>query len=102
MSTGKLKGLPMRERYHLALGEMDELRITNVKLQDERDALRNVAAAPIPMRLPCPACGTLHLDDGNFASKPHHTHACQTCGEVWRPAIVDTIGVRFLPGFKNS
>lgn len=57
---------------------------------------------PIPMRLPCPACGGLHVDEGEFATRPHHTHACQSCGNVWRPAIVATVGVRFLPGFKNE
>lgn len=56
----------------------------------------------IPMRLPCPSCGTLHVDDGTFAEKIHHTHACQSCGNVWRPAVVATHGVLFLPGFKNT
>jgi hypothetical protein len=54
------------------------------------------------MRLPCPHCHTLHIDEGAFATKPHHTHACQHCGMVWRPAIVATVGVQFLPGFKNE
>jgi hypothetical protein len=57
---------------------------------------------PIPMRLFCPACNHLHIDDEEFATKPHHTHACQNCGNVWRPAIVNTVGVQFLPGFKNE
>lgn len=57
--------------------------------------------APIPMRLPCPSCHALHIDEGEFATKAHHTHACQECGQVWRPATVPTIGVQFLPGFKN-
>jgi hypothetical protein len=56
----------------------------------------------IPIRLPCPDCGKLHLDEGKWATKPHHTHACQFCGAVWRPAVVNTVGVRFLPGFKND
>lgn len=56
----------------------------------------------IPMRLNCPECRELHIDEGEFAKKPHHTHACQACGHVWRPAIVPTTGVRFLPGFKTS
>lgn len=56
----------------------------------------------IPMRLHCPACHMLHVDRGEFALRPHHTHACQGCGNVWRPAIVPTIGVRFLPGFKDA
>lgn len=57
---------------------------------------------PIPMRLPCPACSALHVDESDFATRPHHTHACQECGNVRRPAIVDTVGVRFLPGFRNE
>jgi len=59
-------------------------------------------SAPIPMLLHCPECGTRHIDEGEFATKNHHTHACQECGFVWRPAIVSTVGVRFLPGFKNG
>lgn len=57
---------------------------------------------PIPMILTCPSCSKRHIDEGEFATKPHHTHACQHCGMVWRPAIVPTVGVRFLPGFKNG
>jgi hypothetical protein len=58
--------------------------------------------APIPMLLWCPTCGERHLDVGEFETNSHHTHACQGCGMVWRPAIRPTIGVRFLPGFKNE
>lgn len=57
---------------------------------------------PIPMVLACPICGSRHIDEGEFATKPHHTHACQECGLVWRPALVPTVGVQFLPGFKNE
>ncbi len=70
-------------------------------LAAEVDARARQVAA-IPMRLICPDCGELHIDEGAFATKPHHTHACQVCGAVWRPAVVDTFGVRFLPGFKNA
>jgi hypothetical protein len=56
---------------------------------------------PIPMILFCPN-GHRHIDEGEYATYPHHTHACQTCGIVWRPAIVQTVGVQFLPGFKNA
>ena len=58
--------------------------------------------ATIPMILTCPACSARHVDKGVFAAKPHHTHACQSCGHVWRPAIVCTVGVQFLPGFKDD
>lgn len=56
----------------------------------------------IPMLLWCPECGARHIDEGAFATKLHHTHACQSCGMVWRPAIEPTSGVQFLPGFKNE
>lgn len=55
----------------------------------------------IEMVLFCPMCQTRHLDEGKFAMKLHHTHACQSCGFVWRPAKQYTIGVQFLKGFKN-
>jgi hypothetical protein len=65
------------------------------------------------MRLPCPGtvpdehgglkvCGQLHVDKGEYATKLHHTHSCQFCGHTWRPAVVHTVGVRFLPGFKDE
>lgn len=60
------------------------------------------AGNPIPMRLTCPECKALHIDEGDFATKPHHTHSCQACGLTWRPAVVATVGVRFLPGFKGE
>ena len=56
----------------------------------------------IPMILHCPLCSARHIDEGEFAQKAHHTHACQGCGFVWRPAKVNTHGVRFLPGYSNS
>src|SRR5271156_5916648 len=57
---------------------------------------------PIPMLLWCPECGDRHLDVGEFATKVHHTHACQSCGMVWRPCVLPTVGVQWLPGFKNG
>lgn len=57
---------------------------------------------PVPMILWCPDCRERHVDEGEFAHRPHHTHACQHCGMVWRPAVVATVGVKFLPGFKNE
>lgn len=57
---------------------------------------------PIPMIMFCPCCGERHIDEGEFATRVHHSHACQNCGMVWRPAIVSTTGVQFLPGFKSE
>ncbi len=55
---------------------------------------------PIAMLLWCPSCPARHIDSINI--KAHHTPACQHCGMVWRPAIEQTIGVQFLPGFKDA
>lgn len=63
---------------------------------------RTKGTVPIPMLLWCPGCGERHIDEGEFATRVHTTHACQACGFVWRPAIVATIGMKFLPGFKNE
>jgi len=58
--------------------------------------------APIPMILQCPMCHTRHIDEGAFATKPHHTHSCQNCGLSFRIAVPHTVGVKFLPGFKDG
>lgn len=57
---------------------------------------------PIPLLLWCPECGERHIDRGEFKTKVHHTHACQECGMVWRPAVVPTVGVLHLPGFRDE
>lgn len=67
-----------------------------------RHMLEGAPALPIPMLLWCPQCKARHIDVDEFEEKPHHTHACQACGMVWRPAIEFTVGVQFLPGFKNE
>lgn len=68
-----------------------------VRLERQLDAPEQ----PVPMIMFCPSCSMRHIDEGEWATKPHHTHACQHCGVVWRPAVVNTVGARFLPGFKN-
>lgn len=68
-----------------------------------RDAAPVVAEPkPIELILHCPECRARHVDTGIWATKLHHTHSCQTCGFTWRPAVVHTVGVQFLPGFKNE
>ncbi len=85
-----------------------ELRIISPSLEaaaDELDQAINesiTAPEPIPMRLTCPDCGQLHIDEGEWATRVHAAHSCQHCGLTWRPAVVPTVGVRFLPGFKNE
>lgn len=58
-------------------------------------------AHPIAMRLFCERCHAQHIDKGHFATHPHHTHTCQACGLTWRPAREFTVGVQFIPGFKD-
>lgn len=57
---------------------------------------------PIPMLIWCPLCHHRHIDEGEFKTKIHHTHSCQKCGLTFRLAIVPTVGVLFLPGFKTE
>lgn len=61
--------------------------------------LKNVA---FRMRIFCEVCGEIHIDEGEYATKLHHTHTCQRCGLSWRPAVEYTVGVKFFPGFKNE
>jgi len=87
----KLTAKSARNRLHWA----------QVDLANAHERIRELQQ-PIPMLLKCPECNTRHIDVSEFATKPHHTHACQQCGHVWRPALVATVGVQFLPGFKNE
>lgn len=104
----KLRDAEMRLMQ--AVGDAERYKLHNEHLQRERaareavDRLKSATSttAPLPMLLVCPSCSERHIDDGEFAVNPHHTHACQACGMVWRPAIEPTIGVQFLPGFKNK
>jgi hypothetical protein len=57
---------------------------------------------PLPILLHCPMCAAKHIDSGVWATKSHKDHACQRCGHTWRPMTVPTVGVRFLPGYKND
>lgn len=65
------------------------------------------------MILPCPACGTQHIDVADlprpccfkaapapcaahpalWTNPPHKSHKCAFCGLIWRPADVPTTGV---------
>lgn len=57
--------------------------------------------SPIRMLIFCPNCGLQHIDYGEWATRPHHTHQCvgqgdrKGCGHVWDlfPNRTPTIGV---------
>lgn len=100
MHVRAMFGIKSRRQINLTdLARQDQLGDTAVRLV--RETLK-IEPDPIPMRLNCPDCGALHLDVGEWARRVHHTHTCQNCGLTWRPAIVATVGVQFLPGFKNE
>lgn len=89
----------MQQRYGHTLPWLDAVKALAARM---KSAPATSVPLAVPMLLWCPACAARHVDRGVFATKPHHTHACQGCGFVWRPAIVPTVGVQFLPGFKDD
>jgi len=61
------------------------------------------ATAPLKIAgLFCPKCGFLHIDAGEWATRPHRTHQCQSCKHEWRPADVPTVGVAATDGGNDA
>lgn len=52
---------------------------------------------PLPIVVHCPTCHQQHVDEGEWAVRPHRTHLCSGCGATFRPALVHTVGVLVLP-----
>lgn len=102
--------MPISDMLRKHLPALDELigKPVVMKVKGIRDIKFNLitdkghSTDTIPMILTCPSCNTRHIDEGEFERVPHHTHACQSCGMVWRPARVNTHGVKFLPGYKGE
>ncbi len=69
---------------------------------EAEESIEDPEPKPIPLYLTCPKCSQQHIDEGEWATRVHHTHSCQHCGLTWRPAVAPTVGVQFLPGFKNG
>ena len=62
-----------------------------VRATTERGSLLEIdGAGPAPeikpMVMACPHCGTPHVDEGEWETRPHHTHQCQNdlCLLTWR------------------
>lgn len=55
--------------------------------------LMSIEDNPVPVTIYCPKCETMHLDDGEWATRPHKTHLCLECGQEWRPFPYATVGV---------
>lgn len=59
----------------------------------DASTLEAATPSPIPMVLACPTCHAWHVDEGEWATRPHKTHLCSRCGALFRPANVPTVGV---------
>lgn len=51
------------------------------------------AGSPVGMEMECPFCSALHVDEGEWAIRPHKTHRCTSCKREWRPFPYPTFGV---------
>lgn len=51
---------------------------------------------PMALILFCPRCAVQHVDEGEWATRPHQTHLCVECGYEWRPALINTVGVESI------
>lgn len=51
---------------------------------------------PHPIVTHCPQCGLQHVDEAEWAFRPHRTHQCQGCMHEWRPFEIPTRGVRAM------
>lgn len=71
--------------------------------QDDRELIKAVLGAYHTTRLnDDPVPHILSKPRVKQALARHHTHACQECGIVWKPAKCNTHGVQFLPGYRNE
>lgn len=57
---------------------------------------------PVPRILHCPSCRHRHIDEGEWATRPHCKHLCLVCGHIWQPAPTPTVGVARLPGRRRA
>lgn len=47
--------------------------------------MRTKLNEPVKLVLYCPVCQKQHLDEGEWAVRPHKTHLCLGCGHQWDP-----------------
>lgn len=88
------------ERHSVSAQEIDlclwrvAISELNIRARIKRDT--EIAASkesPIKLLLDCPNCKQRHVDEGEWAIKPHIKHRCQFCGHEWRPDYRYTVGV---------
>jgi transposase-like protein len=96
-----IRHMKLEELRQLAVAQLDEIEILHVRIEEFDDLVKQLQA-PIPMILFCPMCKERHIDKGKFAVQPHKSHSCQGCGFTWSPCHLPTVGVHFLPGYKDG
>lgn len=57
----------------------------NIEAEEAAEPRRDEREAGIPIIEDCPSCGFQHVDEGEWATRPHRTHQCQSCGQEWQP-----------------
>lgn len=105
LAKARQTALAMADEVVCRQGEIAELHKTIENWQGHIQMLESrieTLEAPIPMILFCPICRCRHIDKGKFETEPHKSHACQGCGFVWSPCHRPTVGVEFLPGYRND
>ena len=65
-------------------------------------AFTAVNETPLDMVLHCPKCHAQHIDRNEWATRPHKTHLCEHCGNLWRPCQQPTCGVEALSASKDG
>lgn len=98
MTVMDIRHMPLTELRQGAVCQLDTITLLEQRITSLEAQLRG----PIPMILFCPMCGARHVDKGKFATEPHKSHSCQGCGFTWSPSHRHTVGVQFLPGYKDE
>ena len=63
--------------------------------------ITNGGWSALELLIHCPRCLKQHIDEGEFATKPHKIHACQFCGLGFAASKEPSVGVQFFSGWKN-
>lgn len=82
--------------------ETDPIVGAALELRDELAKLTLRDKPMLELLIYCPRCLKQHIDEGDFATKPHKTHACQFCGLGFRASKEPSVGVQFFSGWKNT
>lgn len=73
-----------------------------LELKDKLAELAKRNPPHLELLIHCPRCLKQHVDEGEYATAPHKSHACQFCGLTFQASGPrESIGVQFFTGYKN-